>query len=277
MAWLALGLLEMGREVRLGAVLCPPEIEALLPPREEPEALLREGKTVILPVPTMGKEGGLRLPEGTPPLSWERAVELLTESTLVLAGGVPPPQRKTAEERGLCLIDLLERPELMELSAIATAEGAVALAMKELCTTLFGTPCMVVGYGRCGSALARRLAALGAEVTATARRPEQLARIYADGFTPCSTARLAEKAGSCGVIFNTVPAQVLGEKELEALRPGTVLIELASEPGGIDREAAERLHVPWIAAPGLPGKVAPRTAGEQLLAVVTALLEEREE
>ena len=64
-------------------------------------------------------------------------------------------------------------PELQELNAIATAEGAVALAMREQNTTLFDTRCVVLGYGRCGSALCRRLAALGAHVTAAARRRAQ--------------------------------------------------------------------------------------------------------
>ena len=172
---------------------------------------------------------------------------------------------------GSMLADLLALPELQELNAIATAEGAVALAMREQNTTLFDMRCVVLGYGRCGSALCRRLAALGAKVTAAARRREQLARIYADGHTPCDINKLSPALDGCEVVFNTVPAPVLPEELLRRLPPEALVVELASAPGGCDAAVAEAMGLRYRNAPGLPGKAAPRTAGEYLGQVIRGL------
>ena len=64
------------------------------------------------------------------------------------------------------------------------------------------------------------------------------------------------------VIFNTVPARLFDADVISRLPAGCVFIDLASAPGGIDREAAERSGVRCIWATSLPGKYAPETAGQ---------------
>ena len=184
MAWLAESLRREGYSIRLAALLPPAPLKNRLPQPETPDRLLPESETVILAVPTVGPDGMLRTPTVPERYPLAECLRLLPERAVVLGGTLPPDCRKIEEERHLAYTDLLALPELQELNAIATAEGAVALAMREQNTTLFDTRCVVLGYGRCGSALCRRLAALGAKVTAAARRREQLARIYADGHTP---------------------------------------------------------------------------------------------
>lgn len=50
------------------------------------------------------------------------------------------------------------------MNAVPTAEGAIQIAMEQTDVTLHGLPVLVIGHGRIGSLLARRLAALGAKV-----------------------------------------------------------------------------------------------------------------
>ena len=61
---------------------------------------------------------------------------------------------------------------------------------------------------------------------------------------------------------------------LSRLQPGTLLIDLASAPGGVDREAAEKLGIRVIPALSLPGKVAPRAAGEIIKETIYHMMEE---
>jgi dipicolinate synthase subunit A len=74
------------------------------------------------------------------------------------------------------------------------------------------------------------------------------------------------------VIFNTVPAPVLDKDVLVKVPSTTLIIDLASAPGGTDFASAEELGVKAILAPGLPGKVAPKTAGRILAQVVPRIL-----
>lgn len=58
---------------------------------------------------------------------------------------------------------------------------------------------------------------------------------------------------------------------------GTLLLELASPPGGFDRNLAENIGLKTVAAPGLPGKCAPYTAAELLRDTVYDIIKEQEE
>lgn len=53
----------------------------------------------------------------------------------------------------------------------------------------------------------------------------------------------------------------------------TLIIELASAPGGTDLKRAEELHLHVIDAPSLPGRVAPKTAAEYIKEAVYNILE----
>src|SRR5699024_1787131 len=63
------------------------------------------------------------------------------------------------------------------------------------------------------------------------------------------------------IIINTVPALLLDKDALETVTPGSLIIDVASKPGGTDFNMAEQLGIKAIHALALPGKVAPITAG----------------
>ncbi len=77
-------------------------------------------------------------------------------------------------------------------------------------------------------------------------------------------------------MVNTIPAPVLTEPVLAALRPGSLIVDLASKPGGTDFAAAQRLGHRAIHALSLPAACAPETAGEAVARTVCAILAERE-
>ena len=77
-----------------------------------------------------------------------------------------------------------------------------------------------------------------------------------------------------GRLVNTVPVRVLREAELADLKPGCLVIDLASKPGGVDFDAAARLGVKAFWALSLPGKVAPVTAGKSIKTTIYNILTE---
>ena len=141
------------------------------------------------------------------------------------------------------------------MNAVPTAEGAIECAMANTPFTLNESRCMVIGYGRIGKLLSQKLRALGANVTATARRHSDIAWIKSHGFDACRTQELAEKIGECDIIFNTVPHCVLDFKALSVTKPNVLIIDLASRPGGVDFETAKELERRVIWALSLPGRL----------------------
>lgn len=160
------------------------------------------------------------------------------------------------------------------VNAVPTAEGAIQIAMEQTDVTLHGLPVLVIGCGRVGSLLARKLDALGAKVTVSARSCRDRARIEAAGLKAADTRRLADVLPGFPLVYNTVPAAVLGSAELAALPAGALLIDLASQPGGIDLAAVPPEGVRILHALSLPGKVAPVTASIAVRDTIYAILGE---
>ena len=229
---------------------------------------------VILPLPLCRETGILELGEGAAVRTRELFRQLRPEQ-LLLAGQVRPEQQREAEELGLDLRDLLLREDVAVANAAITAEGAVQTALEHLDRSLAGAEVLVIGYGRIGKLLCCKLQGMGARVTAAARKPADLAWIRAYGARAVETERLDGELERTVVVFNTVPAMVLGAALLRQLPQGCLCIDLASVPG-IDQAAAEQLGLPCIWARSLPGRLAPHAAAEVLRdAVDYIIIEER--
>lgn len=188
-------------------------------------------------------------------------------SAFVLGGGLP--------EGADLFYDYARDEKLLLENALITAEGAVYVLMQSVKRTVCGMKTAVAGSGRIGRALAEKLFALGAEVSVLARDPKARAEARARGYKAAGFEDLEAPLSDAGVLFNTVPRRVFGRGALSALPEGARYIELASAPGGAAREDAYGCGLEYIAAPGLPGKYAPVSAGEALFRCVKGVLRER--
>lgn len=212
---------------------------------------------VILPLPLCRGNGVLNCEED--PVPTMDLFRRLKSGQRVLAGQVKPQQRQEAHSCGVEIEDYFLREDLTIANAAATAEAAIQVAMNQLDRILLGMNCLVLGFGRIGKLLCNRLHGLGARVTATARKQEDLAWIRAYGWPALDTGDLSGRLGSFDVVFNTIPSLVLDEPLLRQLSPECLCIDLASVPG-IDSAAAEKLGLSALWARSLPGRMAPKTA-----------------
>lgn len=201
-------------------------------------------------------------------------LDRLSPRQFLCGGRIDPETEALARERGLTIHDYFAREELAVANAVPTAEGAVQLAMEHLPITIHGSRVLVVGFGRVGRITAQRFAALGAKVSVAARKYEQLAWAQAMGFGAEELGHLAGWLCGYDLVVNTVPAQVLNRPELEDLKPGCLILDLASKPGGVDLAAAGELGLTVIWALSLPGKVAPVTAGAAIRSTIYNMLRE---
>ena len=221
---------------------------------------------ILLPLP---------LDESKTPLA--ELLRAAKPGTLALGGMLSEQARTIAREAGVELVDYFAREELTIRNAIPTAEGCIAILMRERTRTLFGSTVLLTGFGAVGQALGVRLAALGSAVTVAARRPAQRALAESFGLRSVELDRLEWAAPAFDTVVNTIPARVLEKSVLESLRPGSLIVDLASRPGGTDFMAAARLGHRTIHALSLPAVCAPETAGEAVAQTVCDILREREE
>ena len=189
----------------------------------------------------------------------------IPQGTFLAGGRFSPAVKMMAQTCGHELFDYSESEEFKVRNALPTAEGAVAILMERMSRTVSGLPVAITGYGRVASALAKLLHAMGAKVTIGARKPMALAQAACEGYGILrlngenSVMALAEGQAA---IFNTVPYWLFNKAVLRTIPKETLLIDLASAPGGIDVDVASGLGLCVVWALSLPGKYAPITAGE---------------
>ncbi len=216
----------------------------------------------ILPIPvTRDGETLSADPHANQTVPLEALCRFLRPGSLLLGGLVPPVLLRLAAENAVHFEDYYEDRVVQTLNAVPTAEGAIAIAIRELPVIFGETTAVVTGYGHCARALAWRLRQLGARVLVTARRPDALAEAACDGCETLALSAFLESPPKCRILFNTIPAPVFTDSCLAALPEDVVFVELAD---GLPRHLEIPPHIRLIRAPGLPGKTAPETAGRIL-------------
>ena len=228
-------------------------------------------KVVVGPIPLSSDRKNISAPFSRNNINLEEFVEEIKGKHLI-AGNITIKDKLDANN--IQCTDILKREEFTVLNTIATAEGTIQIAMEETQRTVHGTKTLVMGFGRVGKVLAKMLHGIGAEVYCEARKNEDIAWIKAYGYEPIHLNDLNYNLGKFDIIINTIPFQILDKERLDLLKEDVVIIDLASNPGGVDRKAARDKNIKVIWALSLPGKVAPLTSAEFIKEAIYHVLKE---
>lgn len=191
-------------------------------------------------------------------MTFEEIMSMARDDVRVFACGPWHPDR---DQR---IVDLWNDGALIAENARLTAEGAVSAAMEASELAMRDARCLVIGWGRIGRALTEILVGLGARVTVASRSAASRNRAAERGADAVRTDDLKATLSGADIVFNTAPAMVLDEDALSGASPGTLMIDLASAPYGIDLRAAWRRGIRAWREPGLPGRYCPRSAAKAL-------------
>ena len=182
----------------------------------------------------------------------------------IFSGVIPKEFKRKMEMNNITCVDLMDLDEIAYLNSIPTAEGAISKAMELTDYTIHGANILVLGFGRVAKILADKLKGLNANVFCAARSKKDLAHIKALGYNVVDINKLEDCIGRMDIIFNTVPMLILGERKLNLVNKKSVIIDLASYPGGVDFAKAKELGINAILELAIPSKVAPRSAAKYL-------------
>ncbi|MDO5555610.1 MAG: dipicolinate synthase subunit DpsA [Clostridia bacterium] len=197
----------------------------------------------------------------------------IIENKTLIAGAIKLEIKQNAKKNNITIIDLMDIEELAVLNTIPTVEGAIQIAMQETEITIHNSNCLVLGFGRIGKLLTNALRNLGAHVYCMARKESDLAWIKTYGYNAIHINELEKSLNNkYDIIFNTIPALILDEAKLELIKNKSIIIELASNPGGIDFEKAKQYNIKVVKALGLPGKAAPYTSAKYIKQILDKVI-----
>lgn len=234
---------------------------------------IQDVEIVIGPIPFSSNGNTVNAPFCNKEITIREMMHVINAKVLI-AGGITPEVYDMANDEYIEIIDIMKREELAVLNTIATAEGTIQIAIENTNKILHGSEVLILGFGRIGKVLARKLAGLSAKVTCAARKDEDLAWIQAYGHKATNINTIGENLNQFDLIINTVPHMILTEERLKYVKQECLLIDLASNPGGIDKKAIKDKNLKFVWALSLPGKVAPITSAEFIKETIYNIIKE---
>lgn len=233
-------------------------------------------QAVVLPVVPVRPDSSdtvhyLNTPLSDKTIPLDSALAGKLEKKKVYSGFCDRIRRISPEYAALMLYDYGNEESFLLPNARLTAEAALMLAISEYPAGLYDCGCVITGFGRIGKALAHMLYSLGADVTVCARKPADIALAAASGYNAINYTQLPAKVYDADIIFNTADAPVISENIIGKMNTPSLIIELASAPGGTDGAAAESRGIKVLWAWGLPGKYSPLTAAKIIKDTVLAM------
>mgnify|MGYP004600809561 FL=1 len=234
---------------------------------------IQEVEIVIGPIPFSSNGKTINMPFSDKEVTIREMMHVINAKVLI-AGGITPEVYEMANDEYIEIIDIMKREELAVLNTIATAEGTIQIAIENTNKIVHGSEVLILGFGRIGKVLARKLAGLSAKVTCAARKDEDLAWIQAYGHKATNINTIGENLRQYDIIINTVPHIILNEERLQYVKNECLLIDLASNPGGIDKKAVKDNQLKFVWALSLPGKVAPTTSAEFIKDTIYNIIKE---
>ncbi|WP_078391457.1 dipicolinic acid synthetase subunit A [Shouchella patagoniensis] len=231
---------------------------------------------ILLPVGGLSNDGVINSVFSNETLTLEATQLSKTPKSCTIYTGIISDQLEKMAKQSKCqMIALMDRDDVAIYNSIPTAEGAVMLAIQHTDITIHNANVSVLGLGRIGMTIAKTFKALGANVSVGVREKANLARAFELGMKPFSIENIKEAMKSADLVINTIPAKVVTSNVLTEMKQHAFILDLASKPGGVDFDYAEKRGLKAMLVPGLPGMVAPKTSGKILAGVLSDLLLEQ--
>ncbi|MBR3249149.1 MAG: dipicolinate synthase subunit DpsA [Clostridia bacterium] len=235
------------------------------------ENAVKKSEVIIGPIPFSKDGENVYTEDGEDKIPIKVLMQNAKGKTLI-AGAISKEIYDIAQTYDVIVKDLMQSESLAVLNTIATAEGTVEIAIRRTQKIIHGSKVLILGFGRVAKVVADKFAKLSADVTCAARKQEAFAWIEASGYKVANINELGDNLKEYDIIINTPPTLILNRNKLKMIKKDCLVIDLASRPGGVDRDAAKELDINFEWALALPGKVAPLTAAEHIKRTIDLIL-----
>ncbi len=207
---------------------------------------LEEADIILLPVPSTRDKVNINCPLTQRKIPID-SLNDIPESVLVLSGGLQLERTN--------FVNYLALDSYAVLGAVPTAEGAIHCAIENTNFTLWNANVLIIGYGRVAKILANRLIGFGCNLTVSARNNTDFSYLDALKINRIHTKEVPKKINDFDIVFNTIDVPILNGN---GVSKNTLIIDLSTKGCFLTNEDNANL----IKLPAIPGRIAPRTAGE---------------
>lgn len=228
---------------------------------------------IIFPLP-FSKDGKNVFSITSQTLPFDSIIRYINNKQLVFGGMFNSSAETKLKKKTLNVYDYFRIEEVTVKNTVPTVQGIIKIITDNVEYTISGSKCAVFGYGRTAKLTAEILKAFGAEVTVCARKEGDRASAEIRGMKSSSISGFVRIANEFDIIINTIPSIIINREILENLNKNCMIIDVASAPYGVDYACANDLSINAMQCPSLPGKIAPKTAGEIIGNAINKIIKE---
>ena len=235
---------------------------------------LENTEIIISSIPFSRDKQTINMPLSDNKIKIDELMNLIKDKTLI-AGTISNDSYE--KYRDVKIIDIMKNEKLAILNTIATAEGAIKEIIENTQINIHGSKIMILGFGRIGKTLAKKLDGLSAKVTVVSKEDEELAWAEAYGYIKIELNKIKNIIKDYDIIVNTIPSIILQGSILKEINKNVLLLDLASGDGGINKKEADENNLNLIKSLGIPGKISPIATAKILKEAIYEIMEEKKE
>jgi len=207
------------------------------------------------------------------PLSIDGFLQKLEKDDYVFSCNIPDSFGRIAKSIGVHCVDYNNCPDFILLNSYLTAEGFLSTLIETTPYTIKDINILIMGYGKCGKAIAKILKCFTENIYIYDHTPNNLENASNDGFIPCSLKKAKSLMNHFDAIVNTVPSPILDEVDLYNSNIDCIFYEIASYPFGFRTDYFEEHNRRLITCASLPGRFSPKTAGKYISKIILENME----
>ena len=218
---------------------------------------INKSKYIVLPIPFTKDDKYIYTPLVDEKVSVDYIIDKLKDKTII-CGGIKEGYVNILSRNRNTIIDIMKNDYVVIQNTIPTAEGIIKIIIENTPFTIDSCNIAVIGFGRVGKRTCKLLDALNANIFCYDIKKEEVANIRLCSYNVLRN--ICDKIDQMNIIINTVPKLILTRDVLKNVQKSTLVIDVASNPGGVAYEYAKRNSIQVIHALGIPGIVAPKTS-----------------
>lgn len=190
------------------------------------------------------------------------------KNNFLISGMVPEKFNEMLKKNNNKFLDILKDERYVITNAKITVEGIIKYLIENTENTIFNSKILVLGYGRIGKILCNVLKNFTENIYCMPNSKEEEELLNANAINTISKENLNNNLTKFEIIVNTIPKLVLDKKEIELLNKEVFVLDIASKPGGINREIAQKNNIKFSWKLGIPAEISPIACAEKIKNII---------
>ena len=211
---------------------------------------------IILPVKGVNDEGLVKFKNSE--ISFKDYLDKANKDLIIYCG----VKCSYFDNYSFTVINLLDDEDVLEYNSKLTAQGLLIDLLSNIDMAVDEIKMDLIGFGHSGKAIYRMFSKLCPNIRIISKQTMSDFEDFPVNIINYEDYKMLLDYPT--IIINTAPSLIIDSKILKKLKHDTIILDIASSPGGVDYDVARELGITALLLPGLPSKYVSTSASRIL-------------